>query len=297
MHLLVLGANGLLGSNVIAAARDRGWTVTGTYHSERPAFDISLHQLDITDTGAVQDIISKTAPDWILNCAAMTDVDGCEETPEQAHEVNARAPGDIAAHCADRSIRFLHVSTDYVFDGTEKGTYDEDASVNPLQKYGTSKLAGERAVTDADPAALLARLSFVYGIHRSTNELTGFPAWVCGQLVDGDRTPLFTDQHVTLARAGQAAETFCALIEADERGTFHIAARSCVTPYEFGAEIGRRLDAEDALLMEGSLSDIDRAAERPMHTCLDVGYVGESLSREQPTLEEDLDTIADAFEV
>ena len=297
MHLLVLGANGLLGSNVIAAARNREWTVTGTYHSQQPTFDVSLHQLDITDTDAVREVISEADPNWTVNCAAMTDVDGCEERPEQAREVNARAPGDIAAYCADRSIRFLHVSTDYVFDGTEKGRYDENASVNPIQEYGASKLAGERAVTDADPAALLARLSFVYGIHRSTDELTGFPAWVCGQLIDGNRTPLFTDQHVTPTRAGQAAETFCALIEADESGLFHIATRSCVTPYAFGAEIGRRLGADDALLVVGSLSDVDRAAERPMHTCLDMGCVDESLGREQPTLKEDLDTIAGAFDV
>ena len=295
MHLLVLGANGLLGSNIIAVARDRGWTVTGTYHSERPAFEISLHQLDITDTDAIQEIISEADPDWIVNCAAMTDVDGCEEAPEQAYEVNACAPGDIAELCVERSIRLLHVSTDYVFDGTGQGRYDENASGNPIQEYGASKLAGERAVTDIDPDALIARLSFVYGIHRSTDELTGFPAWVRGQLVDGDRTPLFTDQHVTPTRAGQAAETFCGLIEVDERGTFHIAARSCVTPYEFGAEIGRRLDAEDALLVKGSLSAVDRAAERPMHTCLDVAHVEKRLERTQPALEEDLDAIADVF--
>jgi dTDP-4-dehydrorhamnose reductase len=292
MHLLVLGANGLLGSNVTTAARNRSWTVTGTYHSQQPTFDVSLHQLDITDTDAVRDIISKAAPDWIVNCAAMTDVDGCEERPEQAREVNARAPGDIAAYCADRSIRLLHVSTDYVFDGAEKGTYDENASVNPIQEYGASKLAGERAVTDANTAALIARLSFVYGVHQSTDQLTGFPAWVRGQLIEGERTPLFTDQYVTPTRAGQAAETFCALIEADESGLFHIAACSCVTPYEFGAEIGRRLNADDALLMEGSLSAVDRAAERPMQTCLDVAHVEERLEKVQPTLEEDLDAIA-----
>ena len=295
MHLLVFGTNGLLGSNVVAAAQNRAWTVTGTYHSQRPPFDIALHQLDVTNTDAVQEVISKADPDWIVNCAAMTDVDGCEEMPEQAREVNARAPGDIAAYCMDRSIRFLHVSTDYVFDGRETEMYDENAPVTPIQEYGASKLAGELAVTDVDSDALIARLSFVYGIHRSTDELTGFPAWVRGQLVDGDRTPLFTDQHVTPTRAGQAAETFCGLIEADERETFHIAARSCVTPYEFGAEIGRRLDAEDALLMEGSLSDVDRAAERPMHTCLDVTHVEERLERTQPALKEDLDAIADVF--
>lgn len=164
-----------------------------------------------------------------------------------------------------------------------------------IQEYGASKLAGERAVTDADPNVLIARLSFVYGIHRSTDQLTGFPAWVRGQMVEGDRIPLFTDQHVMPTRAGQAAETFCALIEADEMGMFHVAARSCVTPYEFGAGIGRRFNADDTLFRDGLLSDADRVAERPMHTCLDVARVGEALGRAQPTLE-DLDAIAEAFE-
>ena len=296
MNLLVIGANGLLGSNVVKAAQEREWTVSGTYHTNRPSFDVPLYELDITDIDDVRDVLSTVGPDWVINCAAMTDVDGCEEAPERAYDVNARAPGNLAKLCAGRSIRFLHVSTDYVFNGSERGTYKEDTPADPIQEYGASKLAGERAVTEVNSKALITRLSFVYGVHQSTGELTGFPAWVRGRLTDTEQTPLFTDQYITPTRAGQAAETFGEFIAADESGMFHVAARSCVTPHEFGAEIGRRLGVDNSLLTEGSQDDVDRAAERPLHTCLDVTRLEEVLERAQPTLEEDIDAIADAFE-
>lgn len=296
MRVLVLGANGLLGSNVVAAARARGWHVAGTYHSDRPATEIPLTRLDITETDAVERVLSTVDPDWVVNCAAMTDLDGCEDDPDRAHAVNARAPGDVAALCASASRRFLHVSTDYVFDGGGEGRYVEDAAANPVQEYGASKLAGERAVEESDGKTLLARLSFVYGIHRHTAELTGFPAWVRARLRAGERTPLFTDQRVTPTRAGQAAETLCELVAAGSSGAFHVATRSCVTPYEFGVELCRRLEADEALLEESSQADVERTAERPSRTCLDVTRVEGELGRAQPTLAEDLDAIAEAFE-
>lgn len=292
MQVLVLGTGGLLGSNVVAAAGERGWEIHGTYHSKRPAFDIPLYQLDITDDDALKDTITRVSPDWIVNCAAMTDVDGCEENPDRAYNVNADAPGTIATLCAAESIGYLHVSTDYIFGGTTTEPYTEDSTTNPIQEYGASKLAGEQQVRGASGNALIARLSFVYGIHRGTGELSGFPAWVRGRLLNGEETPLFTDQHITPTRAGQAADTFCDLINVDKSGTYHVAARSCVTPYEFGSEIADRLGVGDGLLEEGSQSTVKRKADRPSHTCLDVSRVEKALDRVQPTLTEDLDAIS-----
>lgn len=296
MHLLVVGANGLLGSNVVRAGVDQGWTVSGTYHSTEPDFDIPLSQLDITDVDTALEIFESWDPDWVVNCAAMTDVDGCEEAPECAHRINERAPSEIAAYCNERDRNFLQVSTDYVFDGGSRERYAENATVNPVQTYGQSKLDGEVAVREAIPDALIARLSFVYGVHRETGTLTGFPAWVRDQLLAGEEVPLFTDQHITPSRAGQAAETICELIDADAHGTFNVACRSCVSPYKFGEAICEEMGADVSLLVEGKQSDVDRPATRPSHTCLDVTKVEETLGREQPTLAEDLNVISEWFE-
>ncbi|CDK39321.1 dTDP-4-dehydrorhamnose reductase [Halorubrum sp. AJ67] len=296
MRLLVVGANGLLGSNVVRAGQRRGWDVCGTYHSMRPDFEIPLVQFDLQAYDEFEAILAEFEPDVVVNCAAMTDVDGCETDPETARVLNGDAPGALAAQCVSHDVQFVHVSTDYVFDGTARDPYPETADPNPVQVYGESKLAGERAVRETAPAALVARLSFVWGIHRSRNELTGFPAWVRGQLQDGDEVPLFTDQWLTPTRAGQAADVLLDLIDHDASGLVHVACTSCVTPYEFGeviAEVGG-YDAE--LLGAGSMDDVDRDATRPAHSCLDVSRVESTLERAQPTLQEDVDAVRETFE-
>ncbi|RLM42588.1 dTDP-4-dehydrorhamnose reductase [Haloarcula sp. Atlit-47R] len=296
MHLLVLGANGLLGSNAVQAGLEKGWTVSGTYHSTAPDFDIPLFELDIIDSSTTSEIIEAVDPDWVVNCAAMTDVDGCEEHPDRAHDVNAQAPGEIAAYCNQAECEFLHVSTDYVFDGKSTASYSENDSVNPVQVYGQSKLDGERAVQEVMPEALVTRLSFVYGVHRGTDELAGFPKWVRDQLVADNEVPLFTDQHITPSRAGHTASTLLELIEAGASGTYNVACRSCVSPYEFGAAICDRMGAAKSLLEDGSQSDIERPATRPAHTCLDVTKTEDKLGRRQPTLTADLEAISGWFD-
>lgn len=291
MRVLVLGAGGLLGSNVVTEAADRSEFVAGAYHSTPPPFDVPLDQLDIRDRATFCDLLDRHGPDVIVNCAAMTDVDGCEDNPEMAREVNGRAPGQLAEICHNREIAFVHVSTDYVFDGTGDTLYDESSTTGPIQVYGKSKLHGEHAVQDAHDGALLPRLSFVWGLHRGANELTGFPAWLRGRLLDAEQTPLFTDQHVTPTRAGAAAATMFDLVESGQEGLFHVASRSCVTPYAFGTAFCDRLDADAALVEEGQQADIDRPASRPTYTCLDVSKVETVLDRPQPTLEADLDRV------
>ncbi|WP_436926641.1 SDR family oxidoreductase [Halosimplex amylolyticum] len=295
MRTLVLGANGQLGSNVVTAALDRGWEAHGTVRSSPERAPVECSRLDIRDADRAAALLDERAPDLVVNCAAMTDVDGCEADPERAHAVNGEAPGDLASACADRGIRFVHVSTDYVFDGRDQTPYDESGEANPLQVYGESKLAGERAVRNLDADSLVARLSFVYGTHGFTGEPTGFPAWVRGKLAAGESVPLFTDQHVTPSRAGQAAATLLDLADAGESGTVHVASRSCLTPHEFGRLLADRLDADPTLVEEGSMGDVDREATRPPHTCLDVSAVEAALDRPQPTTDEDLAAIDDAL--
>lgn len=295
MTTVVLGANGLLGSNVLTTVNDRGGSPVGTYHSEKPSFDLPGHQLDIRETDRVATFLDEINPDLVVNCAAMTDVDACEKNSDQAQAVNGEAPGVIARLCADRDIAFTHVSTDYVFNGEGDTPHEIKASPNPIQEYGESKLAGERAVQEYSESTIV-RLSFVYGIHRGTDDLEGFPAWVRDRLRTGERTPLFTNQWVTPTRAGQAAEVILDLHEEGVAGQYHVACRSCVTPYEFGQQIRKRMSVSSEYIEEGSMDDVDRPAERPTYSCLDVSGTESALDRRQPTLAEDLGTIDAVFQ-
>ncbi|ACV47340.1 MULTISPECIES: dTDP-4-dehydrorhamnose reductase [Halomicrobium] len=295
MRLLVVGANGLLGSNVVLAGQQRGWDVCGTYHSTQPAFDIPLTQFDLGEHDTFDETLAEHDPDVVINCAAMTDVDGCETNPEQAYVLNGNAPGELATDCDANGVDFIHVSTDYVFDGTQRTPYSESADPDPAQVYGQSKLVGEQAVHGEVPETLIARLSFVWGIHRSRGDLTGFPAWIRNRHQSDETVPLFTDQWVTPTRAGQAAETLLDLIGQDATGLFHVACSSCVSPYEFGEMIAEYVNAGEDLLSEGSIEDVERDATRPTYSCLNVEHVESTLGRSQPTIREDVEAVRDAF--
>lgn len=290
MHLLVIGAGGQLGRNVVRAASERNHEIIGTYHTTDPKFDCPLTKLDVTDNDAIERVFDESQPEAVINCAAATDVDACESHPQHAGSVNADAAGQLAQLAHEHAAAFVHPSTDYVFDGEAEIKYSEDAETNPLQVYGKTKLEGEKRVRSKHPGALVARLSFVYGREYPSGEICGFPAWVRDTVRDGETVPLFTDQFVTPTRAGQAAATFLDLLERGASGTYHVAARSCVSPYEFGIKL---LDALDLprRVEKGSMTDMNRPAVRPRHSCLDVSQLESTLRREQPAIEEDIEAL------
>jgi dTDP-4-dehydrorhamnose reductase len=296
MSILVIGANGLLGSNVAAIGDRRGLEITGTFHTNEPELPIPLYKLDVRDTNRFEELIEAVTPTAVINCAAMTDVDGCETDASTAREVNGRVPGNLAERCAQRDISFGHVSTDYVFDGTSQKSYPETAEPNPIQVYGQTKLEGDRAVLDRHDEALVTRLSFVYGVHQSRQELSGFPAWAKDQLTSDRDVPLFVDQRVTPTRAGHAAKTILDLLDQDANGVVNVACRSCVTPFEFGETFREFIPDSSGALVEAEQDSIDRQADRPRYTCLDTERVETLLGRPEPTLFEDLEQIATYFD-
>ena len=154
MRLLVTGAAGMLGRDVVAAAGDAGHEVVALARAD----------LDITDADAVRAAVAHARPDAILNCAAWTDVDGAEEHEAAATQANGAGAGNLAAAAGDALL--VHVSSDYVFDGRASTPYPEDAPTAPQGAYGRSKLAGEQAIAAAAPRrAAIVRSAWLFGPH------------------------------------------------------------------------------------------------------------------------------------
>ena len=155
---LVLGGTGLLGRATVAALTSRG----------RPFFAPSRAELDLGDTGAIQAAVVAAAPSAVVNLSGFTDVAAAErpENHAEAWLLNRDVPAVLAAAAAREGVPFVHVSTDYVFDGTKGAPYLEDDPVRPIQVYGETKLAGERRVADAHPAPLILRVSTLFGPGR-----------------------------------------------------------------------------------------------------------------------------------
>lgn len=160
MKLLILGSNGRLGSALV-----RHWRVlpsAGVVPLNRTRVDLS----DPEKSAGRLALQSFGEGDLVINCAAATDVDGCERDPGSARRINAESPARIAALCTERGARLLHVGTDYVFDGMLDRPYAEEDEPNPISHYGATKLEGDRAVLRADPAHFVVRVSWVFGPDR-----------------------------------------------------------------------------------------------------------------------------------
>jgi dTDP-4-dehydrorhamnose reductase len=155
MRLLVTGAAGMLGRDVVAAAGDAGHEVVALARAD----------LDISDAAAVTAAVRAAEPDAVINCAAWTDVDGAEAAEAEATAVNGAGAGHVAAAAADAGALTVQVSTDYVFDGLATAPYPEDAPTAPQGAYGRSKLAGERAVAAASGRWAIVRASWLFGPH------------------------------------------------------------------------------------------------------------------------------------
>jgi dTDP-4-dehydrorhamnose reductase len=155
MRLLVTGAAGMLGRDVVAAAGEAG----------HEAVALARADLDITDAAAVRAAVLDTRPDAVINCAAWTDVDGAEAAEAQATAVNGTGAGNVAHAAAAAGALAVHVSSDYVFDGQATSPYREDAPTAPQGAYGRSKLAGEQAVTAAGGRSVIVRSAWLFGPH------------------------------------------------------------------------------------------------------------------------------------
>jgi dTDP-4-dehydrorhamnose reductase len=220
MKLVVTGAGGQLGRDVVLHAESSGDEVIG----------VDKAALDITDAVAVRALLSSTRPDAVINAAAYTAVDACESNESLAYAVNADAVGHLAAACELVGAHLVHVSTDYVFDGTLDRPYREDDPTNPQSVYGQSKLAGEIA---AGPDASIARTSWVCGEHgnnmvRLVLRLAANPDQALAFVDDQRGHPTFTADLATALRT--LAVDRCS-------GLYHVTNQSAVSWYEFVREI------------------------------------------------------------
>ncbi|KAB2963369.1 MAG: dTDP-4-dehydrorhamnose reductase [Thermoanaerobaculia bacterium] len=254
MRLLVFGGAGIVGRAMVAEAGRRGWAVDG------PVRD----RTDVTDAAAVADALAAFRPGLVVNCAAMTAVDACEREREQAFRLNGDAVGILAAAAARAGARFVHISTDYVFDGEGAAPYAEDHPTAPRSVYGASKLEGERLAL-AVPGTLLVRTSWIFG-HGGANFVDTMRAKMAAP--DGPLS-VVADQVGAPTWAPFLARALADLGESGADGIVHYQNRPAVSWYEFALEIARRLGSAIEIRPATS-AEVPRPAPRPRYSVLAV---------------------------
>lgn len=243
-------------------------------------------QLDLTKPDQIRQTVQNLRPDLIINAAAYTSVDLAENEPETAFAINAVAPGIFAEAALALGIPLIHYSTDYVFDGTKIGPYDEDNTPNPLGVYGKSKLAGERAITGVQGKHLILRTSWVYSTHGRNFLLT-----MQRLLQEKAEIPVVADQIGAPTWAGTVANSTLALIERWQSGetapwgTYHLTAQGKTSWFGFAEAIREALRQQGkpcANLLPIRSSDYPTPATRPINSCLDCNRLQRDWGVSQP---------------
>ncbi|HEY0392197.1 MAG TPA: dTDP-4-dehydrorhamnose reductase [Solirubrobacterales bacterium] len=252
MKVLVTGAGGMLGRDVVLAAGNAGHDVVGFGHTE----------LDIADAAAVTAKLDLERPDVVINCAAWTDVDGAEDSEEAALAVNGTAAGNVAAAAAALGASIVYVSSDYVFDGTKGAPYVETDQTAPLSAYGRTKLAGEEATAAANKRHFVVRSSWLFGIGGSN-----FVETMLRLASTQNEVLVVRDQVGSPTYTWHLASGIVRLIEGIEFGIHHMAATGSCSWYDFAREIFEQAKVECRVL-SATTDMLGRPAPRPPYSVL-----------------------------
>jgi dTDP-4-dehydrorhamnose reductase len=260
MKVVITGAGGMTGSELVRQANERSWDVIALTRAD----------LDITDADAVEGIIGHARPDVIINSAAFTAVDAAESDAETAMAVNAAGAQNIARSAKINGAQVLHISTDYVFDGESTKPYLPDDRPAPINVYGESKLAGEIAVREACPEHVIVRTSWVYS-HEGKN-------FVRTMLRAGEEKPelrVVNDQRGCPTSSQDLAQALlCAanlMMRSYISGTYHFCNAGTATWFEFANAIFDERESPSPRVVPVSTSEFPTAARRPRWSVLDTG--------------------------
>lgn len=278
MRLLITGASGLLGINLALEAMD-GHEVVGIDRGRLKSAPFQVLKADFLQNDEVASILDATNPDWLINCAALANLDECEKHPDQARRLNADLPAELADACAKRNIKFVHLSTDAVFDGTKEGSYSEEDAPNPQGVYSQTKLEGERAVQETNPQAIIARVNFYgwsLGGRRSLGE------FFVNNLSEGKNVYGFTDVIFCPMWVNHLAQTLIAMLEKDLQGLYHVVGAQPMNKYQFGVEVARKFGLRESLIEPQSVERSGLTAKRSHNLWLSVHKLSTDLGYPLP---------------
>ncbi len=287
MRILITGASGLLGLN-LALETTRRHTVIGTVNSRQLRTDaFTVIQTNLLAPGAVERLLDSTQPDWVIHCAALAHLEACEADPLMAQQLNTELPRTLASHVARSGARLLHVSTDSVFDGL-RGDYGEDDIPTPVGVYSRTKYFAEQAVAEADPTAIIARLS-IYGWsmdgHRSLSE------FFFNNLSQGNAVMGFSDVYFCPMLVNHLAELFIQMLEKKLHGIYHVVSEESLSKYEFGVRIARRFDLDDSLIKPTSITQSGMKTARSPNLTLRADKLRNTLGKALPSLSTGIDRL------
>jgi dTDP-4-dehydrorhamnose reductase len=264
-----------LGNRLAELALQSGHDVISGYRDHIPLHGKPI-ALDLTHTSEVRKVVSQVHPDAIINTAAMTDVDRCELEPEAAFSANARAVSNVARAAKETDSFFVQVSTDYVFDG-KRGSYSENDETRPVNKYGESKLEGEKAVRNEldGEGWSIARSSVVYGWGRASRPNAA--TYVYEKLAKGENIRMVRDQFCSPTLNTSLSAMLIEVAERELPGIIHVAGATRLNRFDFAIGLAKTFGLDATLITAVDANDLKWKAKRPADSSLMVARAQGSL--------------------
>lgn len=262
-RILITGVSGLLGVNLAleASKHHQVFGVVNTHPLKTDAFEVI--KANLLEEGALEQLLARTKPDWVIHCAALANLEECEKDPDLAHRLNSEVPEKLARLVGRGGARLIHVSTDAVFDG-QRGNYTEEDTPNPINVYSQTKLAGEQRVLAVNPEAIVARVNLFGWSVSGKRSLAEF---FFNNLSMGRKVMGFTDVFFCPLLANDLADIFLKMLEQGLRGLYHVVSSGCITKYEFGVAIARQFGFDADLIEPTSVTESGlKAARSPLLT-------------------------------
>ena len=256
MKILVTGARGMLGSDLCIELIAAGHDVVQSDIFPDTTF------LDITSPQSIKEILENNKPVWVINCAAYTKVDACETNEDSATILNGTAPGYLACECSRLRIKLMHISTDYVFDGTKLGPYSEDDSVNPINAYGRGKLMGEQAIKRNIKDFCIIRTQWLFGANGPN-----FIDTILKLAQERGSIDVVNDQFGSPTYSKDLSKAIRILLEHEARGIFHVCNRGNASWFEL-AQKTIELSLFSAVVNPVTTNNFTRPARRPANSIL-----------------------------
>lgn len=265
--ILVTGANGQLGNEMRVISSD--------YHAFNFLF-VTKDDLRIDDMDAVKNYFSSHSIDYCVNCAAYTAVDKAETESETALLINATAVGNLAAVCKNYSTQFIHISTDYVFDGTATDPYKENHPVAPVNTYGATKLKGEELARQNNSGSIIIRTSWVYSSFGNN-----FVKTMLRLMKEKEQLNVVSDQEGCPTYAADLAATIMQIITSgkasEQPGIYNYSNRGVINWYQFAAAI-KELSGSKCLVNPIPSSNYPTPAKRPSYSVMDTAKIQQSFN-------------------
>jgi dTDP-4-dehydrorhamnose reductase len=280
MRILITGASGLLGLNLALETTHRH-TVFGTVNHHALKTDaFTVIPTDLLAPGAVERLLERTQPDWVIHCAALANLDACEADPLLAKQLNTDLPVTLASHVARSGARLLHVSTDAVFDGL-RGDYTEEDVPTPIGVYPRTKYEAELAVAATDPSAIIARVNLFGWSLTGKRSLAEF---FFNNLHTGKQVIGFTDVFFCPLLANHLAEIFIRMFESGLSGLYHVVSSDSMSKYDFGVRLAHRFNLDGGLINPTSITQSGLKAVRSPNLTLHSDKLAKALGESLPTI-------------